>query len=233
MSDDAPIDIMPMLAKGKHRSPRKGACFMELASYLAGEAWSDHPACTHRLLASMARLVNDLTNDAARPRLAPLIPSVIGLTSADLRWDAGIALRAATTALPIAAAERQNTLAVGIIAAERALAVLDGHPVDELTPRGRAALARAPRAAAWAVDFCAGAPVRPERFGDRAAAAIISSSVQGIAEAAVPDSDDRLYDLLDETIAECRRWADLEERARQELTPDMWAAVCKPAVLAG
>ena len=29
--------LVPMLTRGKHRSPRKGACFMEFASYLAGE----------------------------------------------------------------------------------------------------------------------------------------------------------------------------------------------------
>ena len=44
-------DLLPVLSRGKHRNPRKGACFMELASYLAGERWSDHPACTHPLLA--------------------------------------------------------------------------------------------------------------------------------------------------------------------------------------
>ena len=48
------------------RNPRKGACFMEYASYLAGEDWSDHPACTHPLLAAIARHVNDCTTDAAR-----------------------------------------------------------------------------------------------------------------------------------------------------------------------
>ncbi len=35
---------------------------MELASYLAGERWSDHPACTHPLLAAVARDVNDYTS---------------------------------------------------------------------------------------------------------------------------------------------------------------------------
>jgi len=30
-------DMLPVLSRGKHRRPRKGACFMELASYLAGE----------------------------------------------------------------------------------------------------------------------------------------------------------------------------------------------------
>src|SRR5690606_37591664 len=79
-------DMLPMLGRGKHRNPKKGACFMELASYLAGERWSDHPRCTHPLLAMLARAVNDLTVDPERPRLAPLIPSVIGLTSDDPHW---------------------------------------------------------------------------------------------------------------------------------------------------
>ena len=95
-------ELVPILSRGKHRNPRKGACFMEMASFLAGERWSDHPRCTHPLLASVARLTNDLTSDAERWRLAELIPSVIGLTTDDPRADARIALRCATTALPIA-----------------------------------------------------------------------------------------------------------------------------------
>src|SRR5690606_20940790 len=50
-------DLLPMLARGRHRSPRRGACFMELASYLAGERWSDAPACTDPSLAGLARMV--------------------------------------------------------------------------------------------------------------------------------------------------------------------------------
>src|SRR5438045_9736106 len=84
---------LPLLSRGKHRTPRKGACFMELASYLAGERWSDHPACTHPLLAAVARDVNDHTSDAGRARLAGLIPSVIGLTGDDLHLDARLARR--------------------------------------------------------------------------------------------------------------------------------------------
>jgi hypothetical protein len=64
---------------------------MELASLLAGERWSDHPACTHPLLAAVARHVNDHTSDVGRQRLADLIPSVIGLTGDD---------RTSTLALP-------------------------------------------------------------------------------------------------------------------------------------
>src|SRR3954463_10897896 len=76
-------DLVPTLGAGKHRTPRKGACFMEMASYLAGERWSDQPRCTHPLLAELAREVNDHVADDNRQRLVPLVPSVIGMTSDD------------------------------------------------------------------------------------------------------------------------------------------------------
>ena len=72
-------DGMPRLSRGKHRSARSGACFMEFASYLAGEPWSDHPQCTDPLLAFLARGVNDAMSDGRRAEIAPDIPRVIGL----------------------------------------------------------------------------------------------------------------------------------------------------------
>src|SRR5215218_10199809 len=155
--DDQLPALLPMLSRGKHRRPRTGACFMEFASLLAGERWSDHPACTHPLLAAVARHVNDYTSDAARPRLADLIPSVIGLTGEDLHIDARIALRSATTALPVVAAERQRVMAVSVLACERVLAGLDGRPGGGLEEQSRAALAQVPHAAAWASQFTSGA----------------------------------------------------------------------------
>src|SRR5437868_1404715 len=104
------IEFLPLLTRGKHRSPRHGACFMEFASYLAGERWSDHPACTHPLLASLARQVNDRISDDARQTLLDVVPDVIGLTTDDLRVDALIALRAAATALPVVSEERQRVM---------------------------------------------------------------------------------------------------------------------------
>src|SRR5262249_58910376 len=114
---EAPLPaLVPVLSRGKHRGPRQGACFMEMASFLAGERWSDDPVCTHPLLAALARDVNDYTSDAGRSRLADLIPSVIGLTGDDLHMDARIALVCARTALPVAAAGRQQVLAVSVLA---------------------------------------------------------------------------------------------------------------------
>lgn len=71
-------DLMPILSSGDHASPKEGACVMEMASYLAGEEWSDSPACTHPVLASMARVVNDRLGDSARQSLLPLLPRLMG-----------------------------------------------------------------------------------------------------------------------------------------------------------
>jgi hypothetical protein len=194
--------LLPVLSRGKHRNPRKGACFMELASYLAGERWSDHPACTHPLLAALARHVNDLISDGARPRLAPLIPSVIGLTSDDPHVDVRIALRCATTALPVAPAESQRVMAVSVLTCNRVLAALDGQPRDTLDQRSRVALAAVPLAERWARDFTRGLPISVERFQRRAAPRTVQSAVEGIARACVPDPDAMLHDLLCATIDE-------------------------------
>jgi hypothetical protein len=111
---------------------------MELASYLAGERWSDHPRCTHPLLAGIARLVNDHTSDHGRYRLAELIPSVIGLTGDDPHIDTLITLRCATIALPVTTADRQQVFAVSVLVCERVLAQLDGRQADSLSPGERA-----------------------------------------------------------------------------------------------
>ena len=204
-------DLVPILSRGKHRSPRKGACFMEMASYLAGERWSDHPKCTHPLLASVARLVNDFTTDHHRQKLAELIPSVIGLTTDDPRADARIALRCATTALPVVSAERQNVMAVAVLAAERTLNRLEGRPPDSLSPTSVAALEDVPLAANWAYSFSGRVEVSVDEFRRFGAPNTVRVAVPGIAEAVICDADERLRQLLvaviEDTAEVCGRTA--------------------------
>jgi hypothetical protein len=176
---------------------------MEMASYLAGERWSDHPKCTHPLVATVARLVNDNTSDDHRSRLAELIPSVIGLTTTDPRADARIALCCATAALPIAPAKRQNVMAVSVLAAERALAALDGREPGDLDATSVAALDRAPHASAWAREFAGRFRTSADEFSRFAAPQIARMAVEAIAEASVADPDERLHDLLAAVISEC------------------------------
>lgn len=217
-------DAMPVLSRGKHRNAHKGACFMELASYLAGERWSDHPRCTHPLLATLARLVNDFTSDAARPRLAGLIPSVIGLTGDDVRIDATITLRAARTALPIASAERQRVLAVAIMSSERLLADLDGRPSDKLSPDSAQALAGVPHAHTWAERFTRGMRTSSKGFRRHAGPSAVRCAVQGIARACVADSDDLMYHLLEGSIDDCET---LIEGREQPVDPARWLEACE------
>jgi hypothetical protein len=222
--------LLPTLSRGKHRSPRKGACFMEFASLLAGERWSDHPACTHPLLAAVARHVNDYTSDAGRSRLAELIPSVIGLTGQDLHIDAQIALGSARLALPVAAAERQRVLAVGVLSCERLLANLDGRPPGELGEESRSALAEVPHAAGWAARFTSAAPssaLSAKRFRDHAAPTIVRTAAQGIALACVPDPDGMLCDLLVGAIDACAAWTRRDAGPDATLDPAVWAAACQ------
>ncbi|WP_286218819.1 hypothetical protein [Paraoerskovia sediminicola] len=42
------FDMLPMLGRGKHRNPKRGACFMELASYLAGRSGQTTPRAPTR-----------------------------------------------------------------------------------------------------------------------------------------------------------------------------------------
>jgi len=199
-------DLVPILSRGKHRSPRKGACFMELASYLAGERWSDHPACTHPVLAALARDVNDHVGDAARNRLSRLIPEVIGLSGEDPRVDAWIAREVALTALPVVPAEKQNVMAVAVLSCERRLAVLDGRPDADLSERSQAALDTVPQSARWARQFPVRFPGGVGDFNRRGAVVIVHVGVASIATAMIRDPDTVLVDLLDRTITDARGW---------------------------
>ncbi|HEX6578003.1 MAG TPA: hypothetical protein VF082_06505 [Jiangellaceae bacterium] len=220
-------ELLPMLSRGKHRNPRKGACFMELASYLAGERWSDHPDCTHPLLAGVARLVNDYTSDEARPRLAELIPSVIGLTSDDPHVDALIALRSATLALPVVSAERQRVMAVSVLVCERVLADLDGRPSGSMHDESRRVLEQVPHAAEWAQSFTGDIGTRLKGFRRRAAPHAVRCAVDGVARSCVPDPDDRLHEILVSAIDVVAEWTAPRADSPHQLGGTAWAEACR------
>jgi hypothetical protein len=200
---------------------------MELASLLAGERWSDHPACTHPLLAAVARHVNDQTSDAGRQRLSDLIPSVIGLTGDDLHIDARIALRSATMALPVVAAERQRIMAVSVLACERVLVDLDGRAVGSLEEQSRLALAKVPQAAAWAYQFTSGVRPSSKGFRRQAAPTIVQDAVEGIAQACVPDPDGMLRDLLVQAIGACVAWVARDPDRGGVVDHTLWVSACQ------
>lgn len=114
--------VLPILSRGRHRHPGKGACFMEYASLLAGTTWSDQPDCTHPLLALVAREVNDETSNTGRANLVPLIPSVIGLTPSDPRVSPALVARCVPLVIPVVSPLFRPTLTAAVRNAERMLA---------------------------------------------------------------------------------------------------------------
>lgn len=201
---------------------------MELASYLAGERWSDRPACTHPLLAHLARLVNDLTDDDDRPRLAPLIPGVIGLTGTGARWSDELTLLAASRAIPVVSEQHQRALAVGILACERVRA---GRGSAGLHPVSRRALEAAPLAAAWAREFVDVVRRAQPAAGVHPGETVMEIAVVGLAQACIADPAGEMRRLLADAITLGERLAQRESGTVPALAPEAWQDVCRPAAL--
>lgn len=198
-------DGVPILSRGRHRSPRRGACFMEYASFLAGERWSDHPRCTHPLLAELAREVNDLVGDEERQQLVRLVPLVVGRLGDDRTW---LALPVAVAATPILEVPEltQRVLAAGLLRAEQ-LCAEAGPDLAATGREARAALDRVPRAVTWAEGFQARFQVGPRVtrriFTAQCAPRMIRCAADGIVRSGTPDRDARLRALLEAAIAAC------------------------------
>ena len=68
------------LSRGKHGSPVEGACVMELASMLAGESFSDHPASVCPVIGAFLRAYNDWVDRDRRQDLYAYATDVVGST---------------------------------------------------------------------------------------------------------------------------------------------------------
>lgn len=65
------------LEAGRHFSPERGACVVELASMLAGEDFSDHPRSVCPVIAAYMRAVNDAIDDGGRQWLYPYAAAIV------------------------------------------------------------------------------------------------------------------------------------------------------------
>ncbi len=192
-------DGVPQLSRGTHRSAKTGACFMEFASYLAGEPWSDSPQCTDPLLAHLARAVNDRLSDRRRDELVGDIPRVIGLRGDHRILAPVIALRAAASALPVVSMGRQHALAVALLALPR---LLPAGVAPEVRAAVRAALDAAPEAESWAAEHLRKNPVKERDLRRGASAMAVQLAATGIADACIADPDALLIATLRDAIAD-------------------------------
>jgi hypothetical protein len=69
------------IRKGRHASPERGACVMELASMLAGEPFDDHPHSVCPVIAGFLRGYNDLLPDGQHGELYAVAARVLGTRS--------------------------------------------------------------------------------------------------------------------------------------------------------
>jgi hypothetical protein len=206
MATDRAPEGLPVLSRGKHHSARKGACFMEMASVLANEPWSDRPSCTHPLLADLARLVNDNTSDRSRGELAVLIPSVVGLRGGGLVWVVEVTAAIATHAIADVPESSQRALAVALIRCNELAASVDPHVVIG-TDAIDQAVDCVPGAVAWARQLAAGSTITEKQFAKRTAPTVMRCAVRGLLASATTevDADARLRDLLRVGIATAER----------------------------
>jgi hypothetical protein len=71
------------LIRGRHSTPERGACVMEVASMLAAEPFSDEPRCVCPVIAEFLRTYNDNVDDLRRQDLLAYASLVV-----DTRGDA-------------------------------------------------------------------------------------------------------------------------------------------------
>ncbi|AEE47764.1 hypothetical protein [Cellulomonas fimi] len=203
MPDTSPFpDALPVLSAGRHRHPRYGGCAMEWASLLAGERWSDHPACTHPLLAHLTRSVNDRVSDDARTALAHLVPTLVGLRSDDREWALEVAYVSVRHALRHAEPSDVRDLVVALLTLDRLLAASDARLPTQRRPETTALLAPVgPGDIAWAERFtrAMGVPRRARGLTRM----VVEVSVATVA--AAPHADDALVAMLTDAVGACQR----------------------------
>ena len=194
-------DGIPVLSRGRHHSPRRGACFMEMASVLAGERWSDHPSTTHPLLGQLARQVNDQTSDVERQQLTVLIPSVVDRRGNDATWLT-VAVAVAASVILDVPEPSQRVLAGGLLQAEQ-LCADAGPPLAATRRDAQAALELVPGAVAWIERLGVREPISPKTFAKHCAPTMVRCAVEGVVTSGGADCDRRLRALLEVGIAAC------------------------------
>ena len=212
-------DALPELRPGRHRRPEQGGCLMEWTSVLAGERWSDHPACTHPLLGHLARSVNDLVDDDGRAGLTLLVPDLVGASSDDPAWPLEIADVAARHALPAARAADVRVLAVALITVDRLLEPSDGRPPGMRRRTTDDALATVPTAAEWAERFTT--EMGPPRRTRDLPLGVVDLALAAVAVG--PNRDQDLVAMLVDAVATCR--ALLPPRREEIAVPTAWRAL--------
>lgn len=196
---------LPILAAGRHRSPRRGACLMEYTSVLAGERFSDAPRCTDPVLAAVARAVNDYSSDASRQRIAPYAGDLTSAHGAGDDVQRGIVRRCLLTALRFAEGSRRHVVLVALLGLDRASAGASrGWDDSMLSLDSELALLGGDGRVVEASSYVAELPVTVDEHSRRALGVSVEVAVATIAQSAGAAADDALLELFEECLADYR-----------------------------
>lgn len=121
-------DGMPVLSRGRHTGPEEGACLMEYVSVLAGEPFTDHPACVEPLLIRLAWAVNDCAPPPVRATLVHLAPRLAGTRNDNLLTAPTMLATCINTVARNASVEDDAFLLAARARAHRRLAKLEQRP---------------------------------------------------------------------------------------------------------
>lgn len=72
------LDNLHLLTGSHYPNDEHRMCVMEAVAFLAGEEWSDHPACASRIVGTFLRAWNDVLPDDQRQELRQYIPRLVG-----------------------------------------------------------------------------------------------------------------------------------------------------------
>ena len=72
------LDNLHLLTGSHYPNDEQRMCVMEAVAFLAGEEWSDHPACASRIVGTFLRSWNDVLPDDQRQELRQYIPRLVG-----------------------------------------------------------------------------------------------------------------------------------------------------------
>jgi hypothetical protein len=175
------------LSKGGHRPEDGAGCLLEAVAYVAGEPWSDRPACASPVLITYGQRLNDVLPDDLRQQLVPFIPRIVG-TAGDgkderrsylaLDWLTRTYLPAWLRLVPACVSDADAIAGLGPVV-DLESAALVGEAM-----RVAAVNARAARAAAGARDAAGAVAGAAARAAARAAAGARDAAVGAAARAA-------------------------------------------------
>lgn len=120
------------LTAGQHTSALDGACLLEAVAYVAGEPWSDEPACACPVLAGLLRGWNDALHPAQRQTLKRYMARLVGSRGTDEQTDERTAIvRAHSTAAGVQAIYRSVARLVVDDGTDADLDVLEAQAVGQ------------------------------------------------------------------------------------------------------